>query len=323
MNGVEFLAERLSEVPLNYEPRLAAAHGFVSFTGDERRIGDRRRVVPAGSILQRADGQQYRTDADITVRAAGHGPITAVTAGSLGNAPTGTSLTLQDAIAGVSSCATSSDITGGNDLEGICACCNKPAPLFAATEDICRGCALLRQTYPAVPTGKLRLGLGNYLLVTADKITYWGKLKLPASIERRQASGALRQIVRELILDPPKPPWLFVAFARSNSPERLRVNTGNDLIYFSGKFFMPGTMDEPPVDRLHRKTVMALHQAAPKLTRAEWEQCARAYGSLSTSPEALDYLHGVYQRFPGLARYRVPPVRTPEYNALRVLAEEK
>jgi hypothetical protein len=205
--------------------------------------------------------------------------------------------------------------------DGICASCNKPAPLFAAADHICRGCALLRQTYPAIPSGKLRLGLGNYMLITADAITYWGKLKLPSSIERRQASGALRQIIRDLILDPPKPPWLFISFARSNSPERLRVNTGNDLIYFSGKFFMPGTLDEPPVDRLNRSKVMALHQAAA-LTRREWEQCARAYIGLSNSPEALEYLHSVYARFPLLAKHRIPPVRSAEYNAVRLLAED-
>lgn len=207
--------------------------------------------------------------------------------------------------------------------EGICQSHHKPAPLYKAGQEcICRGCALLRQAYPGTkPNTKTRLGLGSYLLITPEQITYWGNHKLPKPIVRHPATGALRGIVRNLILSPPTPPWMFVAFARSNSPERVRVNVGNDLIYFSGKFLFPGTMDEPPVVELNRQRVMAIHHAI-QLSRKEWETCARAYVNLNNSPEALSYLRDLHDKFPLLGNLPIPPIRSPEYNALRLLAED-
>lgn len=205
--------------------------------------------------------------------------------------------------------------------EGICASHNQPDILYSVNrEHICRGCALMRQAYRTAK-GESRLGLGSYMLLAPSGISYWGTHLLPSPIKRHSATGALRKLVRSLILTPPEPPWMFVAFARSNSPERLRVNSGNDLMYFSGKFLFPGTMDEPPVERLNRARVLALRTAA-ELTKKEWEECARAQAGLAVSSEALAFLRGIYDRFPALASLQVPTAKTPELNALRLLAED-
>ncbi len=206
---------------------------------------------------------------------------------------------------------------------GMCDSHHQPAAMLYNfnRERICRGCALLRQTYPSAK-GQLRLGLGNYMLLTPTTVAYWGNLLLPAPIIRQPASGALRTLVRDLILTPPEPPWLFMAFARSNSPERLRVTTSNDLIYFSGKFYFPGTMDEPSVERLNRTRVLAMREAAT-LTRKEWEAYVRAHATLNNSTDSLNYLQDLYRRFPSLARLPVPVAKTPEYNALRLCAEDR
>lgn len=205
--------------------------------------------------------------------------------------------------------------------DGVCQSHHKEAALYRANDKlICRGCALLRQTYPGTkPNTKTRFGFGCYMLIGPEQITYWGNHKLPKPIVQRTATGALRAVVRDLILSPPEPPWLFIAFARSNSPERLRVNLGNDLIYFSGKLQFPGTIDEPPVERLNRKRVMTLHKAV-KFTRTDWETCARAYVNINNSPDALTYLRDLYAKHPALAQIDIPAVRSPEYNALRLLA---
>lgn len=223
-----------------------------------------------------------------------------------------------DGIAFFSDCLRDFTVPYRSVDDGICASHNQPAALFDVNrEHLCRGCILLRQAY-AGPKGKSRLGLGSYMLLTPTDVMYWGNHYMPPPIKRQSATGSLRTIVRNLILTPPQPPWLFVAFARSNSPERMRVTTGNDLIYFSGKFLFPGTMDEPPVDRLNRKRVMDIWSVAP-LDRNEWEKCARAHAALTYSTDALGYLQEVYQRYPGLANLPVPPIRTAEYNALRLL----
>jgi hypothetical protein len=100
----------------------------------------------------------------------------------------------------------------------------------------------------------------------------------------------------------------------------LNITNSNDLVFFSGKFSIPGAVD-PPIDRLNRKRVITLYQAAT-LTRADWEQVARAHAALiSGSQDALTYLQEVYERFPALTKLVVPAIRTPEYNALRLLAD--
>jgi hypothetical protein len=206
---------------------------------------------------------------------------------------------------------------------GICGSHHKPATALYRIRNnthICRGCMLLRQAYPSA-TGKSRLGLGSYMLLSPTGVTYWGNHLLPAPIKRHSATGALRTIVRDLIRNPPEPPWLFVAFARSNSPERLHVNTANDLVFFSGKFLFPGTKDEPPVERLNRRRVIAMHTAAA-LTKEEWDQCARAQAALNNSPESLAYLQDIHRRFPALATLPIPARKTPEYFALRLLADD-
>jgi hypothetical protein len=210
--------------------------------------------------------------------------------------------------------------------DGTCAVHNGPATLYDLGQHrVCRGCILLRQTYPVAARGKegkARFGLGCYMLITAQTTDYWGKHIMPKEITVHQATGALRDLVRKLILDPPTPPWMFMSFARSNYPDRLLVTTTNDLMQFAGKFFMPGTVDQPPVQRLNRKGVIALHRAAD-LTRPEWEQFVRAHAALHASNDTLPYLREVYERFPDLAKVSVPAERTPEYNAVRLIAREK
>ena len=211
--------------------------------------------------------------------------------------------------------------------QGICAFHNREATLYNSGGTLaCRGCILLRQAYPlrlkSTKEGKTRLGLGCYMLITQDETQYWGNHIMPAGIKVHPAAGALRENIRNLLLNPPQPPWMFVAFARSNSAERLRPTTTNDLMYFSGKFAFPGTKDEPFVERINRKRVMELHAAAD-LTRAEWEKVVRAHATLHTSLDSLAYLREVYQAHPNLMYCPIPAAKTPEYNALRLVAKER
>jgi hypothetical protein len=210
--------------------------------------------------------------------------------------------------------------------EGRCAIHNRPAMLYNFGGNlVCRGCVLLRQAYPIRgrnnQEGKTRLGLGSYMLITETKTEYWGKHIMPPQITVHPAAGALRDLIRNLILNPPPPPWMFVSFARSNAPDRLAITTTNNLLRFSGKFFLPGTKGQPQVDRLNRNRVIALHDAAD-LTRQEWEQVVRSHAALHSSPDALAYLREVYQQHPKLQNVPIPPERTPEYNAVRLIAKE-
>lgn len=96
--------------------RLAAtaAIGTITFTGTTGSI------VPAGTIVQRADGLQYATEAEVTIDAgAAQASVTANTGGQSTNAIAGTKLNLLSPIAGVNSQAIvdAGGLTGGTDTE--------------------------------------------------------------------------------------------------------------------------------------------------------------------------------------------------------------
>lgn len=86
-------------------------------------------TLPAGTVLNRGDGYQYTTDAEIEIGSLGTatGAITAVLpdpnddptgGGDAGNTPAGTQLTLDVSISGIDSTATiSTAITDGADIE--------------------------------------------------------------------------------------------------------------------------------------------------------------------------------------------------------------
>lgn len=78
-------------------------------------------AVPAGTLLQRADGVQYRTDADALIGVSGlaTASVTAIDPGALGNAAAGISVSLVSPVLGVESAATvaAGGIVGGADVE--------------------------------------------------------------------------------------------------------------------------------------------------------------------------------------------------------------
>ena len=92
----------------------------VAATGTITVTGTAGAVIPAATLLQRADGAEYTTDAEATIASTTVDiAVTASLAGTDGNAVTGVALSLVSPIAGVTSQATvaSPGITGGTDTE--------------------------------------------------------------------------------------------------------------------------------------------------------------------------------------------------------------
>ncbi len=98
-----------------YRTPAVAATGTAAFTGVNGAI------VPAATVLLRADGVRYLTAADATIAAGvATADITAESAGQIGSAPLSTSLQLSTPISGVNSAATASTaIAGGADIEEV------------------------------------------------------------------------------------------------------------------------------------------------------------------------------------------------------------
>lgn len=89
-----------------------AAEGTIVFTGTNGN------VIPAGSILRRADDIEYSLDADVTIAGGtGTGAVTCLTAGATGNAAPGVKLNLISPVAGITSQTTVTLISGGVDVE--------------------------------------------------------------------------------------------------------------------------------------------------------------------------------------------------------------
>lgn len=105
------------------KPATAATCSVMAFAGTAGR------TITDGSALRRSDGYGYTLDADVTLDADGTGtgtitailpdPATDITGGGdAGNAPAGTILSLDVAVAGVESTVTALDpILGGADIE--------------------------------------------------------------------------------------------------------------------------------------------------------------------------------------------------------------
>lgn len=109
----EFL-ERWSSIWGINRKAAAAAVGDVTITGATGT------VVPAGTVLVRADGAEYETDAEVTLAGGtATAAVTALLAGQAGNAAAASVLTIATPIAGVNStvAVTSSALTGGADIE--------------------------------------------------------------------------------------------------------------------------------------------------------------------------------------------------------------
>lgn len=107
--------DRLASLWLD-QPRKAAA----AAVGSVDLSGVSGTLCPAGSVLVRADGAEYATDADVSI-AAGVATVavTASVAGVAGNDIAGTVLTFATPIAGIDSSATvtAGALTGGADIE--------------------------------------------------------------------------------------------------------------------------------------------------------------------------------------------------------------
>lgn len=101
----------------------AGTNTSANFTGTPEK------TVPAGTVLNRGDGYQYTTDAEIVIGSSGTG-TGAITAalpdpnddptggGAAGNTPAGTQLSLDSSISGVDSVVTlATAITDGSDIE--------------------------------------------------------------------------------------------------------------------------------------------------------------------------------------------------------------
>lgn len=109
----EELDKHGSEYSMTRKAAVFAA-GSVTFTGVNAS------VIPAGTPLQRSDGVEYKTGAEVVIAAGtATATVTAAVAGVDGNADTGVVLNLVSALAGVNSAATvaAPGITNGADTE--------------------------------------------------------------------------------------------------------------------------------------------------------------------------------------------------------------
>lgn len=192
---------------------------------------------------------------------------------------------------------------------GTCPCGRNDVTLYCrGPRSFCLTGVLLKQVYP-MTGGKAdnRLQDSSYMLITERRTLYWGNFALDQHFPIQKSETDIFQVKRDLILRPPKPPWMFVTFSRSNDCRRLFVTTDSNTLWFSGETqFRRLTVD--CVDRNH---VLALH--ATGISLADWRRFVLARrNSIDGNPKALPILREIIDKHPALAELTIPPRRSPE-----------
>jgi uncharacterized phage protein gp47/JayE len=87
-------------------------------TGNGALAGPNGTILPAGTLVQRSDNQQFITTAAVTILATSIAvPLAATLGGTAGNTAAGSTLTLLNPIAGVTLVIDANGLTGGTDVE--------------------------------------------------------------------------------------------------------------------------------------------------------------------------------------------------------------
>lgn len=208
--------------------------------------------------------------------------------------------------------------------QGYCRCNPSiPAPMYRkgtgkAAVTKCDVCFSLSQFYPLQIDGKAnRLGLGCYLLIERT-IRFWGNHRLDRvnpAIQCQPATGRITKVVREMIVTPPEPPWMFVAFSASTGTDQLVVTDDNRLLQFSGKTLIQGTV----VRKVNRTQVMQMRDVG--MTAAEWKTYLNAFAA--DTPEGIGVMTAMAEHYPAINDLRwLPPVDAPEHLALKTILKE-
>lgn len=122
---LEFLSRQIfpDQADAEYLTRWGALFGL-SFNpatyadGTATATGSDGSVIPEGTVLVRADGTRYATDAEATISSnLAALSLTALLAGVDGNCDAGTELSFESPIAGVDATASSDELSGGTEQE--------------------------------------------------------------------------------------------------------------------------------------------------------------------------------------------------------------
>ncbi|SPD73838.1 Baseplate J-like protein [uncultured Desulfobacterium sp.] len=124
---IEFLSEQVlpDKAEAEYMERWAQIWGVIrkaadAATGNVIFYGANGSVIPAGTILQRSDGAEFATDADVTIGSGtATGAVTASVAGEDGNTDEGKTLSLTTSLPGINGSATvaAGGLAGGAEIE--------------------------------------------------------------------------------------------------------------------------------------------------------------------------------------------------------------
>lgn len=182
----------------------------------------------------------------------------------------------------------------------------------------CDACFILTQKYPypGERATDLRLGTGQFMLITETTTTFWGRHHLSAlskRIECRPPAG-MRLVMRDLILRPPPPPWLYICFDRSNRTDRLVATEDNAVLRFVGH-----EVNDVPVQEVNRTQVLEMYEVG--MTKREWDTYLGAYANGSV--DAVKTMQAIAEKHPAIDAVRYLPCQgAPEHLMLKTLLED-
>lgn len=206
---------------------------------------------------------------------------------------------------------------------GMCPCQTaKPTGLYRrGTTTQCAVCICLRQNYDVPGKKPIRMGVGSYMFVSSTRLRYWGNHDLTIynpAFECTPAKGQIMDAIRTLIVSPPEPPWMFIAWSASTSANQLVVTRDPAFLRFGGKLII----SRAEIGDLNRDQVMRMR--AVGLSRVQWDTYFDAYvrGS-ETDIEIMRNLETLYPVLAGDAFRFLPPKDSAEYVVLRWLLGDR
>jgi len=198
--------------------------------------------------------------------------------------------------------------------EGLCNCQAAKRTLVYKKAGVpqCAACCCLRQNYAVKNKPSVRLGLGSYLFISPDRLRFWGNHDMQAynpKFECEPAAGRMSDAMRALVLDPPKPPWMFVSFAASINASTLAITTDPTILRFGGQTIINRT----EIREINRAQVIQMHSTG--LTKTRWDQYLGAYYR-----NDIAIIQEVETAHPDLQTIRfLPPKEATEHVVLRWL----
>lgn len=210
-------------------------------------------------------------------------------------------------------------------IEAVCDSCGRTGDCIQMglrpPRPVCLDCIPLRQQFSA--PGDTLAG-GRFALIAENRLIYWVKFNLDGWVARpfEQRAPVLEDLLRLIVFEPPKEPYLVVLFEPSNRASTFALNAPDrDYVHLGGAGMMlPGGLN---VSGFNRRPVVDLITTFPEMKGEDWNRLIRGRHLVLTGENTakdLEVMRQMFERNPDLSQVDIPRFGSPEAYLLTKLA---